>query len=358
MESRPSSSPEIARIAHRSDVPRFRKREAPKLLVALRAIEVREFFPEPSLRELKKITPLVQCVEPDDLDSESFHRVLAEFNPEILLACWNTPPLPDRLPTNLRYLCYLAGSVKEKIQRTHLERGLIVTNWGDSIARTVAECALMLTLLSLRRGAHWIPVLKRDGAWRDGPTETASLFNRRVGLHGFGAVAREFIKLIVPFGVQVEVCAPETDLTLYKVAGVTFQPSLQRLFESNDVIVEVAPLNNQTRGIIDEKLLSSIRPGGVFVNVARGGLVDEEALVRVARKGQIQFGLDVFAEEPLPPRSPLRVLPNVVLLPHLAGPTSDRCRDSGDFALRNLRAYLAHEPLRGEVNLEVFDRSS
>jgi phosphoglycerate dehydrogenase-like enzyme len=330
----------------------------PKLLLALGALEIREFFPEPSLRELKKVTPLAEHVDSDDLDSESFHQILAEHNPEILLACWKTPPLPERLPTNLRYLCYLAGSVKKKIRREHLERGLIVTNWGDSIARTVAECALMLTLLSLRRGAHWIPVLKRDGAWRTGPTETASLFHRRVGLHGFGAVAHEFIRLVAPFGVRVEVCAPETDAALYKMVGVTFQPSLPRLFDTNDVIIELAPLNDQTRGIIDEKLLGSIRPGGVFVNVARGGLVDEEALVRVARKGEIQVGLDVFAEEPLPSESPLRVLPNVVLLPHLAGPTSDRCRDSGDFALRNLRAYLAHEPLRGEVTLEIFDRSS
>jgi phosphoglycerate dehydrogenase-like enzyme len=106
---------------------------------------------------------------------------------------------------------------------------------------------------------------------------------------------------------------------------------------------------------VQEKHLRLIRPGGIFVNVGRGAIVDEDALHRVASEGTIQFGLDVFAHEPLPVDSPLRGLRNVSLTPHIAGPTTDRRRDAGAFAVANLAAYAGGNPLRGLVTPEVYD---
>jgi phosphoglycerate dehydrogenase-like enzyme len=87
-------------------------------------------------------------------------------------------------------------------------------------------------------------------------------------------------------------------------------------------------------------------------------LVDEQALIRIAREGRLQIALDVFEQEPLAPDSPLRGLPNVTLLPHLGGPTRDRRRDSGALALKNLRAFLKGEPLEAVMSLDVYDRST
>ena len=87
-------------------------------------------------------------------------------------------------------------------------------------------------------------------------------------------------------------------------------------------------------------------------------MVAEAALLRVAREGRIQVGLDVFADEPLPIDSAFRGLRNVTLTPHLAGPTTDRRRDAGAFGLRNLKAYVAGDPLEAVVTPIVFDRSS
>jgi len=244
------------------------------------------------------------------------------------------------------------------VTRAHLERGLLVTNWGGSISRVVAECALMMTLAALRRGGYWIPAMQRDGAWKEPHTETASLFGRRVGLHGFGQVAREIIKLLAPFEVDIALCAPETDPALYAAYGVRRVHSLEELFSGCDVIIEAAPLIPATAGIITESLLRLIRPGGIFVNVARGGLCDDAALARVAREGRIQMALDVFGLEPLPADSALRGLPNVILLPHIAGPTTDRRRDAGAFGLRNLKAYAAGRPLESAVSAQSFERHS
>lgn len=134
--------------------------------------------------------------------------------------------------------------------------------------------------------------------------------------------------------------------------------SLESLFSENDVIVELEALTDETKRIVDEKLLRTIPANGVFVNVGRGADVDEAALARVAKEGRIQIGLDVYEEEPLPRGSPLRGLDNVLLLPHVGGPTTDRRVDAGDHALGNLRAYRSGIELKGVFDLEVYDRST
>ena len=328
------------------------------LLAVLTPGEVHDFLPGPMLSELHSLAPEVQVVDSCTLTEATFAALLSKVDPGVLVACWKTPALPAVLPPNLRYLCYLTGSVKKLVTRAHLDRGLAVTNWGGSVSRVVAECALLLTLAALRRAGHWIPAMHREGAWKTGQTETASLFDRRVGLHGFGLVARELTKLLRPFNVEISVCAPETDPALYAAHGARRVDSLEVLFRENDVIIELAPLIPATTGIITEHLLRFIRPGGVFVNVGRGAVVDEEALLRIARESTIQIALDVYGTEPLPANSGFRGLPNVILLPHLAGPTTDRRRDAGAFGLRNLRAYIADQPLESVITPEVFDHST
>lgn len=332
-------------------------RKIDSLLVCLATRDRAEFLPDGVFAQCQALAVRSHVRESAaEVEAEAFRRELQALDPEVLIGGWSTPALPCELPPRLRYLCYLTGSIKRVVRREHIERGLVVSNWGRSISRTVAECALMLLLAALRRAGHWIPAMQRDGAWKTRATETASLFGRRVGLHGFGHVARELIRLLQPFDVRIEVAAPEDDPVLYAAHGVKRAASLEAMFAGNDIVVEVAPLLPETEGIVTEAMLRAIRPGGVFINVARGAIVDEAGLARVAAEGRIQVGLDVYETEPLPANSPLRGLPNVVLLPHLAGPTTDRRCDAGEFALRNLRAYAAGEPMEAVITAVDFDR--
>jgi phosphoglycerate dehydrogenase-like enzyme len=328
------------------------------LLAALSAQEITEFLPEPFWSELRSLSGRFEHVDPSPLTAAEFHRVLAAANPEVLVTCWKTPPLPARLPPNLRYVCHLAGSVKKLVAREHVVGGLLVSNWGGSISRIVAEWALFHILSCLRRATHWTLVMHREGGWKSGSTETASLYGRRVGLHGFGLVSRELLKLLAPFGCTVSAFAPDVDAATEARYGIRRATSLEDLFANNDIIVELAPLIPATTGSVTEQHLRLIPPGGVFVNVGRGAVVDEPGLVRVAQEGRINMGLDVFTAEPLPIDSGLRGLANVTLTPHLAGPTTDRRRDAGEFALVNLRAYSADRPLQAVITPRVYDTST
>lgn len=296
--------------------------------------------------------------DPTGRGAANFFAALDAVNPEILLTGWATPGLPKILPGRLRYVCHLCGSVRHLVSRAQIERGLLVTNWGDSISRTVAEGALLHILASLRRATRWTLAMHREKGWLDGPDPTQSLFGQKVGLHGFGRVARELVALLRPFGVTVACFAPDVTPGNAASHGVQCAPSLEALFAKSDIVVELAPLCASTVNIVLEKHLRLIRPGGVFVNVGRAAVVDETALLRVAREGRIFLGLDVFTVEPLPADSPLRGLDNVFLTPHLAGPTPDRRRDAGALAVANVSAYAEDRPLRAVVTAEAYDSST
>lgn len=316
------------------------------------------FLPPPVLQALQPVATAVPLANTDVLKGPALVSALLESDPEVLITGWSTPRLPAHLPPRLRYVCHLTGSVRGVVSRQHLVAGLLVTNWGCSVARTVAESALMLALMALRRAGHWNTVLHRDGAWADFRSPTASLFERRVGFHGLGNVGRELARLIAPFGTGLAAYDPHVAPALFTASGVRRLETLEQLFAENDVVFGVAALVAETRGVITESLLRLLPEGGVFVNVSRGPIVDEAGLMRVAREGRLQVALDVFEEEPLPPDHPLRGLENVVLSPHLAGPTSDRRRDAGAFAVGNIMRYATNRPLEGQVSLEVYDRTT
>jgi phosphoglycerate dehydrogenase-like enzyme len=332
-----------------------------RAIVAVSDAEAADFLPGALWAELAKALPDYQRVLPP-LAPLDWQRLVRENPAAILVSGWQTPPLPADLPVgengSLRYVCHLAGTVRKLIPRELIARGLVVTNWGDSISGTVAECALMLILMALRRASYWAVAMHREGAWKDANTFTQSILGRRVGLHGLGAIGQSLVPMLRPFSNHIQAYSPRIPDQTFTRLNVTRACSLEGLFAASDVVVELAAATPGNRHIVTESLLRLIPEGGVFVNVGRGCVVDEVALARVAREGRLQVALDVYEQEPLPADSPFRRLPNVTLLPHLGGPTRDRRRDSGALALNNLRAFQCGKPLQAVVSLEIYDRST
>jgi phosphoglycerate dehydrogenase-like enzyme len=294
--------------------------------------------------------------------TDDWERLWRGSPSDILISGWQTPSLNSTLQPvdlkQLRYVCHMAGSVRKLVPRELIDQGLLVTNWGGSISATVAECTLMLILMALRRASHWAVAMHRDGAWKVGNTYTQSLLGRRVGIHGFGSISQCLVPMLRPFTSQIQAFSPNMPETVFYNLGVKRLTSLEELFAESDVVVELAAATPENHHVVTENHLRMIPKGGVFVNIGRGCVVDQDGLLRVAREGQLQIALDVFEQEPLPAGSPLRGLPNVTLLPHLGGPTRERRRDAGALALKNLRAFLRGDLLDAVVTLEVYDRSS
>ncbi len=328
------------------------------LLIAVSPREAEAFLPPRLQAEIAACAHTVTWFDPTQQDKTTWTETLSTIKPEVIIGCWSTPQFPADLPAQTRYLCYLTGSIRHLVTREHLERGLIVTDWGNSISRYIAEAALLHTLSCLRRTPQITQLMHVDRCWPTPDAVTATLFDRRVGIHGFGRIARELVPLLAPFKCTIDVFAPDVDATTCNAFGITASASLEALFAHNQIVIELAPLNDATRGSVTESLLRLLAPGEVFVNVGRAGIVDEPALLKIAQEGEVLLGLDVFHFEPLPADSPLRSLPNVNLTPHNAGPTSDGRQAAGAHAVANLQAYTLDQPLRGVITPPIFDRST
>lgn len=335
------------------------------LLIALSEAEQADFLPPELAARLDAMPVQYSVVLWSGAAPQSIIEKLRETRPDALVCAWSFPPLPEDLaigsPDGLQYVAYLAGSVRKLVPRPLLERGLTVTNWGNSVSRTVAECGLLLILMALRRASRWSVAMHRDGQWKDGlRTVTQSLFGRSIGLHGFGYIAQQMVPLLRPFGVDISTYSPSVPDEILEQHGVRRSDSLEELFAGNDIIVELAAYSPKNHHIVTGRLLRSIRPGGVFVNIGRGAVVDEAALAQVARErtDDLEIALDVYETEPLPADSPLRGLANVALLPHIAGPTKDRRRDSTALALDNLELFVHGKPLADAITPDMYDRST
>ncbi|MDF7800122.1 NAD(P)-dependent oxidoreductase [Pontiellaceae bacterium B1224] len=230
-----------------------------------------------------------------------------------MICAWETPTFPAEATSHLKYVNYLCGSIRTLIPRDLIKNGLIVTNWGAIVSNTVAECALLMILATLRRVSNWQLAIHTRGEWKVGRhPDTLSLFHRRVGLHGLGAIGRDLVKLLEPFNVEISAYSPSVPDAMYKELGVHRAETLEELFSTSDVLVELAPGKPDNYHLVGEELLILLPEQAVFVNVGRGMVVDEEALIRVSRPRRAQ------SPQFRPPRSsvpsetripPTRILP-------------------------------------------------
>lgn len=299
------------------------------------------------------------------VNSENWTEILDAKRPTVLVTGWFTPLLPESAVngTPLRYICHLAGSVRAFVPRKLMERGVLVTNWGEAVSHTVAEHAILLVLGALRGMPQWRSCLENSATGAENAANrlrTRSLRGQRVGLHGFGAIARQTVALLKPFGVTVSAYSAGVPARIFEENGVRECAGLEELFSTSDVLIECEALTPETHGCVTEPLLRRLPAEAVFVNVGRGAVVDENALGRLASAGRIRVGLDVFRHEPLPGDSLLLANPETLLSPHIAGPTHDSLPLCGEQALENLRHFLAGDlnELEGVITPEIYDRST
>ena len=225
-------------------------------------------------------------------------------------------------------------------------RGIPVGNLPGTNARAVAELALTLMLAAIRRIPRFDAGL-RAGVWSDPALQDGigELGGKTVGLVGYGAIPRLLAPVLVALGCEVIFAArrPVPD-------AVGRQVPLDTLLAAADVVSLHVPLTPETERMIDAPALARMKPGAILVNTARGGLVDQAALVQALGSGRLgAAGLDVFATEPADPADPVFSLPNVVVTPHIAWITTGTFDRSFSIAAENCRRVAAGEPLLHRV---------
>jgi phosphoglycerate dehydrogenase-like enzyme len=281
---------------------------------------------------------------PDDL-AGGVTTALAD-DVEILINGGGALPnaLVDALPQLRLVACFSTGYAG--IDLAHLRaRGIALTNAAGVNAHDVADHGVAL-LLAWWHGIPAADRLVRDGGWREGVAPRHSLRGVQAGIVGLGRIGQAVAARLAAHDMIVRWWGPRDKPELpYDRA-----PDLLSLAAQSDVLIVTSRATPDNAGQIDAQVLRALGPGGVIVNVSRGFLIDEPALLAALRDGIIAgAALDVFADEPTD-AALWRDLPNVVLAPHLAGYTKEAGRDMLEQIRENVRRYLAGEPLLSPVD--------
>jgi phosphoglycerate dehydrogenase-like enzyme len=323
-------------------------------------------FAEALLEELRAVSPRLHVSQQTCRDAgEAAAALEAHPQTEILYAFHVPPDALTRAP-RLRWIQLHSAGADHLLEHSIMRSDVAVTTTSGIHATPIAEYALASILAQRWQVPRWTRC-QRVGEW---PAGRWSLYTRpelrgsTLGILGYGSIGREIARLGQAFGMRVLAMRRSAGSAErgYAVEGTGDPQGLipeqfyapERLHEmlaECDYVVVALPLTGATRHFIGEAELRAMKPTSYLVNIARGAIVDEAALVRALHEGWIAgAGLDVFEQEPLPLDSPLWELENALISPHVAGFTARYDERAAALFAENLRRYLAGEPMLNLVD--------
>lgn len=276
---------------------------------------------------------------------------------EVLLTCGAyscTAEAIDSMPSLMGIAALAAGTESIDIPAA-TQRGLVVAHSPTpQNVTSMAEASVMVILASLYR------LLETESRFRQGWNRpntpyARTLSGKTVGLIGFGKIARAVAHRLCNWDVRIITYSPRANLS--ELPAYVHSVNLEALLRESDVVSLHAGLHDGNRGLVNEWFLQHVKPGAVLVNTARGGLIDEEALLRYAQEGKPAYvALDCFQQEPLPADSALRELPDALMTPHMVGHTLEVQDSLVEQGVHNVLDILARRQPTYVRNPEVLER--
>lgn len=295
-----------------------------------------------------------------DLTEENVIKSIG--NSEIYMTCWGSPRLNEAIlqaAPNLKLLVHLCGTVAPFVSEAMWKRGIRVISGNAFFAESTAEGTLSYILTAQRDIPFYATDLKEKKHWKTRDSKSRSLLGKTVGIVSYGAVARNLVKMLQPFRVRILIYDIYPLSQAEKDKYGMEQVDLETLFSKSDIISVHTPLNDETHHLIGKNLFEKIRPDALFVNASRGKVIDQSALEAELETGRFRALLDVYEKEPPAPDCRLYTLPNVIMMPHMAGPTTDLHPEIALALIREANDFLANDkPLLYEITEAVANRMS
>jgi phosphoglycerate dehydrogenase-like enzyme len=323
-----------------------------KALISVSSNLIKDTFFTPENTSLaESLGEIKWCGGKDDTSKEELKRLISDCN--VYVTCWSSPPLDrdllDSAP-NLKLLTHLGSTVAPVTTDEVWNRGVKVISAFDYFSESTAEGAIAYMLAALRGIPFFSGRLKNDRIWYSNGDFTNGLIYKTVGIVSYGGVGRHVAKKLSVFNVDIKVYdivdIPESDKESFGLK----QCSLEELFSTCDIISLHTPYNDKTHHMIDDRLLSMIKPGALLVNTARGGVIDQAAMTGRLKNREFFAALDVFEREPIDADDPLLSLDNVLMLPHQGGVTTSLRRVLTRDLLIESRDFINNgAPLKDEI---------
>jgi phosphoglycerate dehydrogenase-like enzyme len=305
-----------------------------------------EWLPDGLFRQLAARWPALDWIDARSPDVFERHYVAAAIT-------YGLPPvaLLDTME-DLKWVQLISAGVPQDLCPIARRRGLTVTNLSGLYGPTIAEHGLaMLTFLA--RDLHTVVRNQVQAKWDRGVMkELTDLHGTTLAIIGLGDIGTAIARLAKAFGIRVIGCR-RTGRPVPGVDRVFPLAELRAMLAEADHLAVAAPLTAQTEGMLGPAEFDALRPGAIYINVSRGAIAQEAALLEALRSGTLRgAGLDVFATEPLPAGHPFWSMPQVLVSPHYSGETVNQSAQPAARFERNLAAWTNNGELEGLVDLQ------
>lgn len=317
-------------------------------------------FADKDLARLQKSHDVI--LPPADADADSLLQNFEKHAPQsrAIVTGWGTPPLTKEqldLAPELEAVVHSAGSIKKLVPEELWQREIRVGTCNGALAVGVAENTLGMIIAGLKNYAacrDWT----RAGNWSNPKLGTDDFivrepFDVTIGIIGASKVGRYLMKLLESFEVEILVYDPFFSEAEADELGVK-SVSLENLMAQSDVVTLHAPVLDSTYHMLKAKHFQAMKDRAIFINTARGSIVEEAALLAEVQTGRIYAFIDVTDPEPPAADHPFRTLPNVVLTPHIAGHASNGTKRQGRSTVDQLLEFADGKAMSGEVTEAMF----
>lgn len=321
--------------------------------------------------QTKQIQAVDERIKLDVFKAKEVTKISDEIwrRTEILFMSVGSLPPVEKVP-NLRWLHSSLAGVETILESPLFHQpGLLISNSSGANISQMGEYVIMM-LLALGHKLPQMAHAQREKRWVEDKHVSLipkELRGSTVGIVGYGSIGREVARQLFAYGATV--LASKRDVMHPEDAGYTpgglgdplgnyfhrLYPNegLKGMLKDCDFVVLTLPRTKETECLFDKEMFEAMKPGAHFINVSRGHLVDEGALVEVLNSGHLAgAALDVFTEEPLPADSPLWTQPNLIITPHISAYSTNMMNQVVDLFVENLKRYLSNEPLYNLVSLE------
>src|SRR5438034_8255600 len=319
----------------------------PKILVA-------DSISQRGLEELSRDDSLAVSVK-TGLSETELLEIIPEFSALVVRSQTKVTANVLKAGASLRVVGRAGVGVDNVDVEAATRRGVVVLNAPGGNTISTAEHAFSL-LLCVARKIPQADASVRGKNWDKKNLEGVELYNKMLGIIGMGRIGSDLSRRAIAFGMRVIAYDPYLSATRARSLQVELVEELDDLLATSDFISLHTPLTPETRHLLDAARLQKTKRGVRIINCARGGLIDEDALAAALQDRHVAgAALDVFETEPLPPDSPLRSAPNLVLTPHLGASTAEAQESVGIEIAQSIRAALLEGTIRNAVNMPNLD---
>ncbi len=311
-----------------------------------------QLFPPDVMKELQSLVSVTRNNRESQFSEEELKNCISQY--DFCITGWKSPyfsPAVIKNAKRLKVILHSAGTVKPYISPDVFKKGIIVTNEQKIMSQTTAEAAVAMMMMGNWETKKWIKLLQKGG-WREREETVPGIQGYTIGLIGFGSVTRILLNYLSPYKIESMLIyskhLKEEEAKKLNLKKTT----LNDLLSSSDIIFLLTSLTPDTYHLLNRENMRLIKPNSLLINIARGDIIEEEALIEYLQEKRFRAVLDVFSREPLPPDNPLRNMDNVISLPHI-GAATIFCRENmGRDVVENLKEYLSGKIPHGSVSPE------